>query len=105
MVVVADVALAHQQAGEIFERVLAVGGVDALLDLLVRDALHGGGDLRRQRGRLAAGDGDDAQFFDGCIGGLCPGGQADGEGDGHGQGNAGSAHSKTPEIKQKSPLA
>ena len=64
VVVVANVALAHQQAGQVFERVFAVGGVDGLLDLLARDALDGGGNLRWQRGRRAAVDGDDAQRFD-----------------------------------------
>ena len=70
MVVVADVTLAHQQAGQVLEGVFAVGGVDRVVDLLARHALDGGGDLRGQRGGLAAGDGDHAQFLDGGIAGL-----------------------------------
>ena len=46
----------------------------------VRDALHGGGNLRRQRGRLTTGDGDDAQRFGRGIVGLGMGAQAQGKG-------------------------
>ena len=46
VVVVAFVALANEQAWEVLADVLAVGRVDRLLDLLARDALHRGGNLR-----------------------------------------------------------
>ena len=61
VVVVADIALAHQQAGQIFQGIFAVGGIDAGLDLLARDAFDGGRNLRGQRAGLAAVDGDHAQ--------------------------------------------
>lgn len=64
VVVVADVALAHQQAGQVLEGILAVGGVDAHIDLFARDAFDGGGDLRGQRGRLAARHRHDAKRLD-----------------------------------------
>ena len=63
MVVVANIALAHQQAWQIFERVFAVGGVDGLLDLLTRDPFDGGRNLSRQGSRLTAGDGHHAERF------------------------------------------
>jgi hypothetical protein len=80
VVVVADEALAHQQAGQVFERVFAVGGVDGLLDLLGGDAFDGGWYLGWQRGGPAARDGDGAQHFEGRF--LCPciGGQDGNEG-------------------------
>ena len=105
VVVVADVALAHQQAGQVLERVFAVGGVDRVLDLLARHAFDGGGDLRGQRGGLATADGDHAQLLDrgmagsagACAisGGGSPGirdAQDDGKGTGHGQRHAAFAH-------------
>ncbi len=99
VVVVADVALAHQQAGQVLEGVFAVGGVDRVLDLLACHALDGGGNLRGQRGGLATGDGNHAKFLDGCIGdvsGLCERGnnraQGKGKGTGHSQRHAASAH-------------
>ena len=58
MVVVADVALAHQQAREILERILAVR--HGALDLLARDAFGRRGDLGRQRRRARADDGHEA---------------------------------------------
>ena len=67
MVVVADIALAHQQAGKVLQRVLAVGGVDALLNLLFGHALNRGGNLFGQRGGMATVDGDDAEGFGGRI--------------------------------------
>ena len=70
VVVVADVALAHQQAGKVFQRVLAVGRIDRLFDLPAGDAFHGGGYLRGQRGRPAAGHGDGAEFTNRGSGGL-----------------------------------
>ena len=97
VVVVTDVALAHQQTGQVLERVLAVGGVDRVLDLLARHAFDSGGDLRRQRCGLATGDGDDAQLFDRhAVGrlrqhGRGPG-EGQGEGAGHGQRHAAFAH-------------
>mmetsp|Transcript_65310 Transcript_65310/g.154269 ORF Transcript_65310/g.154269 Transcript_65310/m.154269 type:complete len:388 (-) Transcript_65310:1738-2901(-) len=45
VVVVADVALAHQQAGQVLERVFRVGGVDRALDVLAGDGLAGGRDV------------------------------------------------------------
>ena len=45
VVVVADIALAHQQAGHVLEGIFAVRGVDAGLDFLARDALDGGWNL------------------------------------------------------------
>ena len=80
VVVVADVALAHQQAGEVLERILAVGGVDGALDLLARHAFHRCRNLGGQRGGLAsADDGDDPQVLGGCC--VCRIGRA-GLGDG-----------------------
>ena len=67
MAVVADVALAHQQAGQVLERILAVGGVDRVLDLRARHAFDGRGNLRGKRGGLATGDGDDAQLARGGV--------------------------------------
>ena len=61
VVVVADVALAHQQAREILQRIFAVGGVDGLGDLLAGDAFDGGRNLRRQRGRPGRRHGDRAE--------------------------------------------
>ncbi len=61
VVEVADVALAHQQARQVLERVFGVGRVDRLGDLLGGHAFDGGGDLRRQRGRPATADGDGAE--------------------------------------------
>src|SRR3989344_5711685 len=63
VVVVADVALAHQQAGEVLEHVFAVGGVDGARDLVTGDAVRGGGDLRGQRGGARGGHGDDAELL------------------------------------------
>ena len=72
VVVVADIALAHQQTGHVLESIFAVRGVDAGLDFLARDALDGGWNLRGQRTGLATVDGDYAQLstafgkVDGC---------------------------------------
>ena len=55
MVVVTDIALAHQQAGEISQSVFAVSGVDRFFYLLLGDALHGGGYLGGQRSGLTRG--------------------------------------------------
>ena len=49
MVEVADVALAHQQAGEVLQHVLGVDRIDRRFRLLAADAFHRGRDLRRQR--------------------------------------------------------
>ena len=61
VVEVADVALAHQQAREVLQHVLGVDRVDRRFRLVAGDALHRGRDLRRQRGRAHAGDGDRAE--------------------------------------------
>ena len=61
VVVIADIALAHQQAGQVFEGVFAVRGVDAGLDFLAGDAFDGGRNLRGQRAGLAAVDSDHAK--------------------------------------------
>jgi hypothetical protein len=61
VVVVADVALANEQARKVLERILGVGGVDRPLDLLARRAFDRGRDLGRQRSRSRAADGDDAE--------------------------------------------
>ncbi len=73
-----------------------------MLDLLARHALDGGGDLRGQRGGLAAADGDHAQFLDGgiavagAVDGLGQRGnthaECEGKGTGHGQRHAAFAH-------------
>jgi hypothetical protein len=82
VVVVADVALAHQQAREVAQRVFGVGGVDLLGDLGALDAFDRRRDLRRQRGRLRAGDDDQAERLDGgavALVGLCGDGERAGE--------------------------
>ena len=61
VVVVADVALAHQQAGQVLERVLGVGRVDVAGDVLARNALHRRGDTAGEGGRRGAIDPDDAE--------------------------------------------
>jgi hypothetical protein len=60
VVVVADIALAHQQAGEILERVLGVGGIDGLADRsrVMPSWWSGSAGQRRVAGRS---DGDDAE--------------------------------------------
>ena len=63
VVVVADVALAHHEAGQVLERVFAVGGIDARGDLFARHAFDGDGELRGQIAGLATFDGDGIQRF------------------------------------------
>ena len=63
MVVIADVTFAHQQAGEVLQGILGVGGVDPGFDLLAADAFHRGRDLGRQRSRLRADDLDGAEVL------------------------------------------
>src|SRR6185369_18004133 len=60
MVVVADIALAHQQAWQVFERVFRIAGVDLLLDLRAGNAFDRGRDLGRQGSWMVAGDDDGA---------------------------------------------
>ena len=87
VVVVAVVALAHQKAWEVLERIFAVGGVDVLLNLRGRDAFHRGRDLCRQRGGLLADNGDHAHFFARCVINLL-GGEDKGVSHGHSQSDA-----------------
>src|SRR6185295_11006998 len=68
VVEVADVTLAHEQAWEVLQRVLAVGRVDLLLYLIARDAFDGGRDLRRQRRGASADDGHGPQGLDLVVG-------------------------------------
>ena len=63
MIVVADVALAHEQAREVLERVFGVGGVDRLFDFAPREAEQSRRDLERQRHRAIADDADPLQRF------------------------------------------
>ena len=69
MVVVADVAFAHQDAREVFERVFAVGGVGGAGQLLARDAFHRGRNLGRQRRGLATGN--NCHHAEGLCGHVC----------------------------------
>jgi hypothetical protein len=69
VVVVADVALAHEQAREVLERVLGVGRVDvrSISSRVMLSVV--GRDLRRQRRRPRAADRDDAERLDRGLGG------------------------------------
>jgi len=69
MVVVAVVALAHIQAGQVLERIFGIGGIDGGIDLAARDAFDGGGDLGGQRADTLAGDGDGTKVLVGAPGG------------------------------------
>ena len=71
VVVIADVALAHQQTGQVLQCIFAVGRVDAGFDLFARHALDGGRDLCGQRGRTPAGHGDDAERLHALMGFVC----------------------------------
>ena len=71
VVVVADIAFAHQQAREVFQCVFAVGRIDGLLDLQAINAFHRGRYLCRQGGGLGSRDDHNRWQKPGaCVGSL-----------------------------------